>query len=369
MSQNNFSGKVGIQQRVFPKYRAAFFEHLSEACSGGLSLFAGEPRKDESILTTEHIPSGNFVHARNLHFFSGRFYVCFQPGMIRWLNTWDPQALILEANPRYLSNRLAIRWMHQRKRPVIGWGLGAPNSPGPLPEMRMRRRIIYLRSFDALIAYSSTGGEQYIDLGIPQGQVFVAVNSVTPPPSAFIEREPLEHRKVRILFVGRLQKRKLVDNLLHACAAFRKSVELWIVGDGAERSNLEKVADRIFPSAEFKGALQGSALENCYRAADLFVLPGTGGLAVQEAMSYSLPVIVAAGDGTQRDLVTGENGWLIEPGNLEDLKRAMQEAISEPMQLPRRGVASFRVVRSIANVQVMTEVFLQALEYAVGKGK
>ena len=40
-----------------------------------------------------------------------------------------------------------------------------------------------------------------------------------------------------------------------------------------------------------------------FAGADLFVLPGTGGLAVQEAMSYALPVIVAKGDGTQEDLV------------------------------------------------------------------
>ena len=46
-----FRGKVGLQQRVLPAYRAAFFDRLAQVCSGGLSVFAGEPRDAEAIST------------------------------------------------------------------------------------------------------------------------------------------------------------------------------------------------------------------------------------------------------------------------------------------------------------------------------
>jgi glycosyltransferase involved in cell wall biosynthesis len=107
---------------------------------------------------------------------------------------------------------------------------------------------------------------------------------------------------ITLLFVGRLQARKRIDALLRACAELGTNPRLLIVGDGPERAALESLAKEIYPSAEFVGAKHGAELKPYFEQADLFVLPGTGGLAVQEAMSYGLPVIVAKGDGTQDDL-------------------------------------------------------------------
>lgn len=362
MKEDIFSGKIGIQQRVFPKYRKKFFERLAEFCGGNLSLFAGDPRKTESIIAAEELQGGDFVKARNLHLLGGRFYICLQAGLMQWLANWDPDVLILEANPRYLTNRMAINWMHQRGRPVVGWGLGVPHASGALSGMQTQGRDRYIALFDAMISYSTMGAEEYIASGMSAEQVFVAVNSVSPPPVSFHVREPIKDRAPRVLFVGRLQARKRIDNLLFACASLGPKPELSIVGDGPEAINLKNLAGRIFPSAEFKGALEGADLEECFQDADVFVLPGTGGLAVQEAMAYGLPVIVAEGDGTQRDLVTAENGWLIKASDLDDLKRAMREAFSDTSRLPERGEASFQIVRERANIDVMSKVFVQALE-------
>jgi hypothetical protein len=46
-----FNGKLGLVQRVLPMYRAPFFDALASACTGGLDVFAGEPRPDESIVS------------------------------------------------------------------------------------------------------------------------------------------------------------------------------------------------------------------------------------------------------------------------------------------------------------------------------
>ncbi|MFN8426382.1 MAG: glycosyltransferase [Anaerolineales bacterium] len=62
-------------------------------------------------------------------------------------------------------------------------------------------------------------------------------------------------------------------------------------------------------------------------------LPGTGGLAVQEAMSYGLPVIVAQGDGTQDDLVRKENGWQVPPDDFDALVATMKDALSDAARL------------------------------------
>ncbi len=133
---------------------------------------------------------------------------------------------------------------------------------------------------------------------------------------------------------------------------------LLIVGDGPEREALESLAKEIYPSV---GAKHGAELKPYFEQADLFVLPGTGGLAVQEAMSYGLPVIVAKGDGTQDDLVRDGNGWQIEPENYKALVAAMKNALSDTARLRKMGNESFRIVSEEINIEAMAEAFVRAL--------
>jgi glycosyltransferase involved in cell wall biosynthesis len=215
-----------------------------------------------------------------------------------------------------------------------------------------------------MIAYSSQGAEQFAAYGIPRQSIFVALNSVAPAPTSAPDRPPIQDRPIRILFVGRLQPRKRIDLLLQACQAMEHPVEVRIVGDGPAREEWSQLAMEIFPRAEFTGAQTGANLDNHYRWADLFVLPGTGGLAVQEAMSFGLPVIVAQGDGTQRDLVNSDTGWLVKPGSLRSLQSALESAVSQPTRLPAMGRASFEFVVQHANIDTMAQVFVRALNYA-----
>ena len=139
---------------------------------------------------------------------------------------------------------------------------------------------------------------------------------------------------------------------------------LIIVGDGPERAALESLAKVVYPAAEFAGAKHGAELKPYFAEADLFVLPGTGGLAVQEAMSHGLPVIVAKGDGTQDDLVRAGNGWQIEPENYGVLVSTMKNALSDRARLRRMGEESFRIVSEEINIQKMVAAFMDALNGA-----
>ena len=349
-----FPGRLAVQQRVLPAYRVPFFDLLAARCAGGLSLFAGSPRRGEAILTAPETTVARFTPARNRHLLGGAAYLCIQPSILKWLTASDPQALILEANPRYWSNRRAIAWMRARRRPVIGWGLGAPRG-------RFFWRS-FLRPFDALIAYSTLGAEQYRSAGFPAERVFVAPNAVVEAPLSLDPRPERSGRAPTVLFVGRIQERKRLDLLLRACGQLTPEPELVIVGDGPARPQLERLARQVYPAAQWKGAMHGEDLDRLFRQADLFVLPGTGGLAVQQAMAHGLPVVVAEGDGTQRDLVSGDNGWLVPPGNQAALTDALRAALSDPDRLRAMGAASHRIVADRINIQAMVDTFLRALE-------
>ncbi len=354
---NRFPGKLALQQRVLPSYRAPFFDLLASACDGGMSLFTGLPRPSEGITITNELRNTQYAVGKNIHLFGGSFYLCYQQGLMNWLKEWNPDALIVEANPRYLSTSSAVNWMHEQNKPVIGWGLGAPAVSG----WRERRRVNFLSQFDAMIAYSQRGADEYANLGFPLDNIFVAHNSVSPSPTWEMPSRPSTiNLQPVILFVGRLQLRKNVDLLLGACAEIQ-NVRLVIVGDGPDREAFEELAAEIYPSAEFVGAKHGAELKAHMEEADLFVLPGTGGLAVQEAMSYGLPVIVAQGDGTQDDLVRKENGWQIPPDDFDALVAAMKDALSDTARLRKMGAESFRIVKEEINIEKMVDVFAAAL--------
>ncbi len=364
-----FPGRLAVQQRVLPVYRAPFFDLLAESCEGGLSLFAGDPRPAESIATTRSLEKAQYFFAENRHLFKGPLYFCRQENITQWLDDWDPDALVLEANPRYLSAPDAIQWMREHGRPVIGWGLGAPQRTGMGTGFRQKNWMRFLSKFDALIAYSKRGAADYAALGIPEEKIFVAHNAVAPKPKGQMLQRPMykAQEPLIILYVGRLQARKRLDNLIRAFEQMPKElmIRLWIVGDGPERDVLEKQAAPInsgeIEKIRFFGERHGIELKHIWAESDIFVLPGTGGLAVQEAMSHALPVIVAKGDGTQDDLVRAENGWQITPDDLDELTVTLEGAISDIYRLRKMGAESWRIVRDEVNIEKMVEIFMEAL--------
>ena len=351
-----YSGRLALQQRVLPGYRVPFFDLLAASCDGGMSLFAGMPQPMEMIATGKP-QVATFKQADNIHLFGGMFYLCYQRGFVDWLEEWNPDALIVEANPRYLSTPSAVMWMHKRSKPVIGWGLGSPRSSG----LRKKSKLSFISQFDALIAYSQRGAEEYAALGFPREKIFVAHNSVSPAPGQTPNHRPQTMDRATILFVGRLQARKRVDHLLRSCAEMELKPRLIIVGDGPERVALESLAKDVYPTAEFIGSKHGAELKPYFAEADLFVLPGTGGLAVQEAMSYGLAIIVAKGDGTQDDLVREGNGWQIPPDDYGALVSTMKNALSDVARLRKMGKESFRIVSEEINIEKMVDVFIRAL--------
>jgi len=164
-----------------------------------------------------------------------------------------------------------------------------------------------------------------------------------------------------LVSLGRLQIRKRIDLLIQACADLPEALkpELMIIGDGPDRERLQSIAAEKYPRTKFHGAKTGADLDALLAQADLFVLPGTGGLAIQQAMAAGLPIIAALGDGTQNDLVRQSNGWLVEPDSLTDLSRVLQIALSYREQLQMMGMESYRIVKEEINIESMADVFVQ----------
>jgi glycosyltransferase involved in cell wall biosynthesis len=347
-----------------------------------LDVFAGEPRPEENIVVADELDVAKYVHARNVHISRGRSYFCWQRGMRRWLNESQPDALVVSANPRILSSLITIRRMRSRGIPVIGWGLGRLGGADALTGRAISDRLRgkFYGSFDALIAYSSKAAEDYRNAGVPDERIFVAHNAVsTVDADSAGERFPADgdavtwwrarHNLSRptIIYVGRLTTVKRVDVLIDACAAIGDDCELVVVGDGPERGALEALAAERFPRAKFLGHQEADALTIAFAGSDLFVLPGTGGLAIYEAMAHGKPVIVGQGDGTESDLVhEGKNGASVRPNDVGELITGIRFFLDQPDEMRRAGIESRRIVSEEISIDRMANTFVTALSYASG---
>jgi glycosyltransferase involved in cell wall biosynthesis len=361
-----FDGTIGIQQRVLPHYRVPFFDNLSAAYTGGLQVFSGSPRASEGIVTSDRLEVAQLVRAHNVHIGRGALYLCWQRNLGAWLREYDPDVLVAAADPRLPSTYRAIKQMHRRGRPVVGWGLGTLELTGgwrsksPIAQLRTR----FYKSFDAMIAYSAKGASDYVDAGIAPESVFVAPNSVsTAVADAALARYPsgapeilnwraeLELSRPTVVFVGRMVPQKRLDVLIQACADLGDMCDLVMVGDGTDRPSLEAQAADVFPRTKFLGHLSGDPLSLALLGSDLFVQPGSGGLAAYEAMAYGKPLIVSSvgGDGTERELVQdGRNGKLVAPGDPSVLADAIRDQLEDPTALGRAGHQSRRIATGYA---------------------
>lgn len=128
------------------------------------------------------------------------------------------------------------------------------------------------------------------------------------------------------LYFGRLSAEKGVDTLIRAGALSGQPVI--IVGEGAERENLERLAAQLDADVRFLGYLTGAPLHDAIRAARAVVLPSTwyenAPMSVLESLALGRPVIGSAIGGIA-ELIGDENGATVPPGDAEALAAVLDE--------------------------------------------
>lgn len=148
-----------------------------------------------------------------------------------------------------------------------------------------------------------------------------------------IEKNPHE---LRIFFAGRLAVEKNIDVLIRALALLPQSlshVVAEIAGDGEQRDKLFALAQELGleERVRFLGYVSDEQLREGYLRADVFCQPGTAelqSLVTLEAMSASLPVVLANALALPHLANQGVNGYLFEPGNAQDLADKLAAVLS-----------------------------------------
>ncbi len=144
-----------------------------------------------------------------------------------------------------------------------------------------------------------------------------------------------------VLYVGRLANEKRVD-LLREVAGL-DGVALAIVGDGAEREELEEM---FGGRATFTGYMFGEELAQAYASADVFAFTGvkeTFGQVVTEAMASGLPALVVNSGGVVDHILDGINGFICQE-EPEDFRRRVEYLRDHPQRRQRMSEGALEYV-------------------------
>jgi glycosyltransferase involved in cell wall biosynthesis len=161
------------------------------------------------------------------------------------------------------------------------------------------------------------------------------------------------HADNRIVYVGRLDEEKHVEELIQAAARMDLAldVQVDIVGGGEVKQKLRElaatlgIADRI----HFLGKLSDEDLRATLTRGTVFAMPSRAELqciAAMEAMATALPVVAANAMALPHLVHEGENGHLYEPGDIDAFAAALTDVLTAPpARLDKMKKASLEVVK------------------------
>ena len=165
--------------------------------------------------------------------------------------------------------------------------------------------------------------------------------------SALRKTLPAKRQSIRIGFVGRLEEVKNPLALVQAVHALREEfadLELWLIGDGSQRPQIERYIAQHQLEAQVSVCGFQSEPDRLLVECDLYVQPSLSegfGLALCEAMGVELPVLATAVGGVPEIIRQDQTGWIIQESSSEALEKALREILALPIeQLQQMGRAA-----------------------------
>lgn len=166
-----------------------------------------------------------------------------------------------------------------------------------------------------------------------------------------------------ILFSGKYIPKKRPMDLLKAYHLLNnENTALVFMGDGELRKDMEDyISNYKLNDVYLTGFKNQSEIGKYFAGADIFVLPSstgeTWGLVVNEAMNFSLPIIVSDMVGCADDLVKeSENGFLFKCGDLDDLSSKLNKFLTNDNYALKLGLKSLQIIEEYSNKNIIRSI-------------
>lgn len=232
-------------------------------------------------------------------------------------------------------------------------------NPDKTPARIRLQRLAYAFA-TGLIANSPASADFLVDEGNPRAKVSIISNGLEA--SAFTPRPP-NNQITRVVTVANLRPEKGHETLIAAAALLARdcpTLRYLIVGDGAQRDDLERLARTkgVDPIIEFAGHRED--VPAVLARSDVFVLPSLSEAfpnSAIEAMAAGLPVIASAVGGLLDLIEPSRTGLLVPAADAEALAAALRRLHDDPERAAAMGAEARRDVLSRFSFDRMVTAF------------
>ena len=157
--------------------------------------------------------------------------------------------------------------------------------------------------------------------------------------------------KPTALYAGRLSGEKQIDVLIRAIPLVLQKIDAHFVigGNGREKKALQALVTRlgVDEHVTFTGFLEDHEFPLLYNCADVFVMPSIcelQSITTLEALSSGLPAVGAHKYALPELIKHTRNGYLFEPGNVQQLAHYLIELFADGTKRQSMGEQSLAIV-------------------------
>ena len=307
------------------------------------------------------------------------FWGLQNPSLCKRVSLYNPDAVILMSYNYASLYTFLWRWK-RHQAPLIFRGDSHRLLPSTGAKEWARRKFISLiyRHFSACLYVGKANYTYLVKHRVLPQSLFFAPHAVDNERFfAYTEKANCEIWKQElgipknysvILFAGKFEVKKRPTDLLQAFLQVNlHQVALLFVGAGVLESELRSQA-AADPHVYFAPFQNQSLMPRTYAVSDLVVLPSYGsgetwGLAINEAMCMSCPIVASSHVGCAYDLVQPyRNGLIFPAGDVSALATCLKEAFSNRERLQIWGEESRKIVGNYSYNQT-TQGLREALRY------
>lgn len=369
--------KAIILQRVIPTYRVGLFREVTSNKEIDISLIIGTNIKGDKAKNSKDLSGINYkqlpAKAINIR---GRT-LTWHKGLLAAIKKENPDVIICEAESHFLGYIIAILYktILSPNTKLILWcffalpGIDKERSPLHHWIKRLSRRF-----FDGFLSYTTYGRDFLTKSGINPKTITVAVNVCDTIKLTQKDRElklTKSEAKAKLSksdkfiasYIGTIDKVKKPDIILELAKRFKnKPIHFYIIGSGDYESELKsKLKLNNLTNITMTGRIS-NGIEEYYRASDVILIPGRGGIVISEAMCFGVPVVTHQADGVEYDLIqTPHTGSILQDGSVDEFERELRHLLDPNIDTDEMGQNSKRTIRDTFNTQTTARAIVSSI--------
>lgn len=332
--------KIIIVLPTFPHYRKEFLNRMSAQLAENdveLIVFHGFTKKKKIQEIEEE--SFQCISFKTIEYSLGILTFTFLRNLKQKIVEINPDGIVILFNPMIVSFVEVLRYCIKKHIPYAIWSCGyvRPELNGVLVRIREKFLNYFDKRAAVHIAYHTSRKEYLEGKGILKESIFVAQNTIDTEVimNSYNLDEVNANRfndKLNVLFVGALITRKYLKETMSAVDSLISEnfpMTFTIIGEGYIMDELKEYRTTLTHKKEILilGGKYGEELRSYFLSSDIFLLAGSGGLAINEAMAYGLPIISTEGDGSGRDLIKNNGYMLRQLGDEAEIKNALSNFV------------------------------------------